>query len=80
MDGRAALRREDGRRRLGVLLLVVAWAAGDLLSTTIPDLRANRDRALLYYLAFVAAVALLLLSIAAPEVPAANRAADRLEE
>jgi hypothetical protein len=40
---------------------------------------ANRGLALLYYLSLIASTALILLAVAAPDVPAANRAADRIE-
>lgn len=55
-----------GRRlRLRIALFVAACAVGGLLSTTVPDLTANRDLVLFYYLPFVAAVLVLLSVVAA---------------
>lgn len=66
-------------RRLRAAADVAVWGVAGLLCTIIPDLVANRDHVLLYYVLLMAGVLLLLLAVAAPDMPVAERAAGRLE-
>jgi hypothetical protein len=65
--------------RLRAAADVAVWGVAGLLCTIIPDLVANRDHVLLYYVLLMAGVLLLLLAVAAPDMPVAERAAGRLE-
>ncbi|KAF8783728.1 hypothetical protein HU200_000160 [Digitaria exilis] len=65
--------------RLSAAAAVAVWGVAGLLSTTVPDLVANRDHVLLYFAFLMAGVLLLLLAVAAPDLRAADRAAGRLE-
>ncbi|WVZ77776.1 hypothetical protein U9M48_025601 [Paspalum notatum var. saurae] len=76
------------RRRFGVALLAVEWAVVGLLilfTTIVPtnpddDLAANRVLlVLLFYVSLMSATALVYLSVAARYIPAADRAAERVE-
>ncbi|RCV05349.1 hypothetical protein SEVIR_1G074900v4 [Setaria viridis] len=65
--------------RLSTAAAVAAWGVAGLLSTIVPDLVANRDHVLLYFIVLMAAVLLLLLAVAAPDLHVAERVAGRLE-
>ncbi|CAN6237231.1 unnamed protein product [Urochloa humidicola] len=58
---------------------LAAWGVAGLLFTTVPDLTANWDHVLLYFVFFMAGVLLLLLTVAAPDLDVAEWAAGRLE-
>ncbi|KAL6629890.1 hypothetical protein ACP70R_029655 [Stipagrostis hirtigluma subsp. patula] len=66
-------------RRFNAAVYVAAWAAAGLLSATVPGGAANLDHVMLYFVFLMAAVILVLFSVAAAEVPAAERAAGRVE-
>ena len=66
-------------RRFNAAVYVAAWGVAGLLSTTVPGLAANRDHVMLCFIFLMAGVLLLLLSIAAPDLPVAERAAAGLE-
>lgn len=66
-------------RRFNAAVYVAAWGVAGLLSTTVPGVAANRDHVMLYFVFLMAGVLLLFLSIAAPDLPVAERAAARLE-
>ncbi|CAN6247077.1 unnamed protein product [Urochloa humidicola] len=68
-----------GDPRLSAAAVVAARGVAGLLSTTVPDLAANRDHVLLYFILLMAGVLLLLLAVAAPDLEVAERAAGRLE-
>ncbi|CAO2037274.1 unnamed protein product [Urochloa humidicola] len=68
-----------GDPRLSAAAVVAMWGVAGLLSTTVPDLAANRDHVFLYFLFLMAGVLLLLLAVAAPGLNVAERAAGRLE-
>ncbi|CAL4971217.1 unnamed protein product [Urochloa decumbens] len=58
---------------------LAAWGVAGLLFTTVPDIAANWDHVLLYFILLMAGVLLLLLAVAAPDLDVAERAAGRLE-
>ncbi|KAJ1278027.1 hypothetical protein BS78_04G048700 [Paspalum vaginatum] len=66
-------------RRLRAALYFALWGAAGVVSTSIPILSANPDHVILYLLLFMVGVVLLLLTVAAADVPGLDRAADRLE-
>ncbi|XP_062224009.1 uncharacterized protein LOC133922623 [Phragmites australis] len=66
-------------RRLNAAVYVAVWGVTGILSTTIPGLNANRDRVLLHFLALMAGLLLMVLSVAAPDLPVVERAAAHLE-
>ncbi|PUZ74206.1 hypothetical protein GQ55_1G047000 [Panicum hallii var. hallii] len=65
--------------RLSAAAVVAAWGVAGLLSTTVPDLVANSEHVLLYFIFLMAGVLLLLLAVAAPDLHVADQAAGRLE-
>jgi len=65
--------------RLSAAAAVALWGVAGLLSTTVPDLAANSEHVLLYFIFLMAGVLLLLLALAAPDLHVADLAAGRLE-
>ncbi|KAJ1278025.1 hypothetical protein BS78_04G048500 [Paspalum vaginatum] len=66
-------------RRLRAALYFALWGAAGVVSTSVPILSANPDHVILYFVLFMAGVVLLLLTVAAADVPGLDRAADRLQ-
>ncbi|GJN19067.1 hypothetical protein PR202_gb06303 [Eleusine coracana subsp. coracana] len=67
------------RRRFRAALYFAAWGVAGLLSTIVPDLAANPDHVMLYFLFLITGVLLILLAVAAQDLPVAERAATRFE-
>ncbi|KAL6629886.1 hypothetical protein ACP70R_029651 [Stipagrostis hirtigluma subsp. patula] len=66
-------------RRFGAGVLFTLWGVSGILCTTVPGVSVNPDHVMVYFTFFMAGVVLLLLGVAAPDLPVADRAADRLE-
>lgn len=67
------------RRRFGAAAYFAAWGVAGLLSTILPDLAANRDHVMLYFVFLMVGVLLVLLGVAAQDLLVADRAANLLE-
>lgn len=66
-------------RRLRAAVNLAAWGAAGVISTTVPALAANPDHVMLYFLFLLGGLLLLLLSMAAADLPWLERAASCLE-
>ncbi|GJM90289.1 hypothetical protein PR202_ga06555 [Eleusine coracana subsp. coracana] len=67
------------RRRFSASVYFAAWGVAGLLSTTVPALAANPDYVMLYFLFLMTGVLLVLLAVAAQDLPVVERAATRFE-